>query len=151
MTLKCIKPTTLSNCEKQPTTEKMLWQKSPIWRRTPLWVSVTSEASLIYIWSSGPAKGHTGCLLGKGPCYFSFLYKESTHYSHRTNTGYWERKQCLLRETVTTVFLEVSIASSSGKELLSHLERAHEGFIHTHHGACIVKLATVVGCRKQSD
>lgn len=97
------------------------------------------------------SKGHTGFLLGKGPCYFSFLYKESTHYSHRTNTGYWERKQCLLRETVITVFLEVSIASSSGKELLSHLERAHEGFIHTHHGACIVKLATVVGCRKQSD
>lgn len=27
----------------------------------------------------------------------------------------------------------------------SHLEGAHEGLVHTHHGACVVKLAAVVG------
>ena len=32
-----------------------------------------------------------------------------------------------------------------------NLERAHERFIHTHHGPGVVKLATVVGCREQGD
>ena len=31
-----------------------------------------------------------------------------------------------------------------------YLERAHERFVYAHHAAGIVKLAAVVGCRKQS-
>jgi len=34
---------------------------------------------------------------------------------------------------------------------LENLERAHEGFINTHHGASIVEFATVVGGREDCN
>ena len=35
--------------------------------------------------------------------------------------------------------------------LLEYLEGAHEGFIHTHHAACIVKLPAVVWSWEECD
>lgn len=32
-----------------------------------------------------------------------------------------------------------------------YLERAHEGFIHTHHAACVIKLPAVVWSREECD
>lgn len=34
---------------------------------------------------------------------------------------------------------------------LTHLEGAHQRLIHAHHGACVVELPTVVGCREEGD
>lgn len=34
---------------------------------------------------------------------------------------------------------------------LTHLEGTHESLIHAHHGACVVKLPAVVGCREEGD
>lgn len=34
---------------------------------------------------------------------------------------------------------------------LQDLERAQQTLVHAHHRACVVKLATVVGCRKEGD
>ncbi|RUS73241.1 hypothetical protein EGW08_019000 [Elysia chlorotica] len=37
------------------------------------------------------------------------------------------------------------------KKQQSYLEGTHERVIHRHHATCIVKLSTVIGCRKQRD
>ena len=34
---------------------------------------------------------------------------------------------------------------------LQDLERAQQTLVHAHHRACVVKLATVVGCREEGD
>lgn len=48
-----------------------------------MWVSVTSEASLIYIWSSGPARATQAVYWGKVPVIFPSFTKSP----HITPTG----------------------------------------------------------------
>lgn len=50
-----------------------------------------------------------------------------------------------LKKTTLVRLMGLSHGATSPFLPHPHLEGAHECLIHTHHGACIVKLATVVG------
>lgn len=44
-----------------------------------------------------------------------------------------------------------TVEHASARPKRAHLEGAHQSLIDTHHGACIIKLATVVWRRKYGD
>lgn len=57
----------------------------------------------------------------------------------------------MLSAYVNKTHLALSTLTTSVSNALTYLERAHESLVDTHHRTSVVKLATVVGRREESD